>query len=140
MGGLSPIFGHYGRKWKTRVKGRDWYDLVWYVAQHPQVRLAHLESRMRQSGDYTGDVELTAEILQALLRRAVEGAWMSRRRAGKLPPSSKISALLMHGHGSSSQKLLHALWRYSARLSRSVRKLKRAVASRLAESSDTLAA
>lgn len=61
------------RKWKTRVKGRDWYDLVWYIARHPQVRLAHLESRMRQSGDYTDDEALVPEVLQALLRRAVDG-------------------------------------------------------------------
>lgn len=61
------------RKWKTRVKGRDWYDLVWYIANHPQVRLAHLESRMRQSGDYAEDRELTPETLQALLRQAVDG-------------------------------------------------------------------
>ncbi len=38
------------RKWKNRVKGRDWYDLVWYVANHPELHLAHLEQRMRQSG------------------------------------------------------------------------------------------
>jgi predicted nucleotidyltransferase component of viral defense system len=73
------------RKWKTRVKGRDWYDLVWYVAQHPQVRLAHLESRMRQSGDYTGDVELTAELLQALLRRAVDGLDVEKARREVAP-------------------------------------------------------
>jgi predicted nucleotidyltransferase component of viral defense system len=41
------------RKWKTRVKGRDWYDLVWYLGHHPRLRLSHLESRMRQSGDWT---------------------------------------------------------------------------------------
>lgn len=40
------------RKWKTRVKGRDWYDLVWYLGHHPRLRLSHLESRMRQSGDW----------------------------------------------------------------------------------------
>jgi len=73
------------RKWKTRVKGRDWYDLVRYVAQHPQVRLAHLESRMRQSGDYTGDAELTPEVLQALLRRAVDGLDVEKARREVAP-------------------------------------------------------
>ncbi len=38
------------RRWKTRVKGRDWYDLVWYAAYHPQLHLGHLEQRMIQSG------------------------------------------------------------------------------------------
>ena len=39
------------RKWKQRVKGRDWYDLVWYVTHHPTLHLSHLERRLRQSGD-----------------------------------------------------------------------------------------
>ena len=38
------------RGWKSRVKGRDWYDLVWYAANHPQLHLKHLEQRMIQSG------------------------------------------------------------------------------------------
>jgi len=59
------------RKWKTRVKGRDWYDLVWFVSRYPQVRLTHLEFRMRQSGDYIDDERLTPQKLQALLGRAV---------------------------------------------------------------------
>ena len=73
------------RKWKTRVKGRDWYDLVWYIAHHPQVRLAHLESRIRQSGDYTNDEALAPEILQALLRRAVDGLDVEKARQEVAP-------------------------------------------------------
>ena len=81
------------RKWKTRVKGRDWYDLVWYVARHPQVRLAHLESRMRQSGDYTGDADLTPELLQGLLRRAVDGLDVEKVRREVAPFIRDQSAL-----------------------------------------------
>lgn len=40
------------RQWKNRVKGRDWYDLVWYVANCPQLHFSHLEERMRQSGHW----------------------------------------------------------------------------------------
>ncbi len=40
------------RQWKNRVKGRDWYDLIWYCAHHPHLNLKHLEQRMRQSGDW----------------------------------------------------------------------------------------
>lgn len=40
------------RKWGTRVKGRDWYDLAWYAGRHPQVRIRHLETRapVRKTG------------------------------------------------------------------------------------------
>ncbi len=41
------------RKWKNRVKGRDWYDLIWYCSHHQTLNLAHLEQRMRQSGHWT---------------------------------------------------------------------------------------
>jgi predicted nucleotidyltransferase component of viral defense system len=60
------------RKWKTRVKGRDWYDLVWYAGRYPEVRISHLESRMRQSGDYRDDERLTPDRLQHLLRQAAD--------------------------------------------------------------------
>jgi len=53
------------RRWRTRVKGRDWYDLSWYVARHPEVRISHLEARMRQSGDYHETRPLTPEMDQA---------------------------------------------------------------------------
>jgi len=61
------------RKWKTRVKGRDWYDLVWYVGHHhPQLHLSRLESRLRHSGDWTGNVHLTRTDLLRLLRTAID--------------------------------------------------------------------
>jgi predicted nucleotidyltransferase component of viral defense system len=59
------------RKWKTRVKGRDWYDLVWYAGHHPQLRLSHLESRMRHSGDWTGPARLNRTDLHDRLRAAI---------------------------------------------------------------------
>lgn len=60
------------RKWKTRVKGRDWYDLVWYLGHHPQLRLDHLESRLRHSSDWTGAAPLTRPDLLALLHTAID--------------------------------------------------------------------
>ena len=55
------------RRWKNRSKGRDWYDLVWYAANHPQLHLAHLEQRMRQSGDWKEDRPLTADALKKMV-------------------------------------------------------------------------
>jgi len=47
------------RRWKVNVKGRDWYDLVWYAGRYPELRLSHLEQRMRQSADWIGSDSLT---------------------------------------------------------------------------------
>jgi predicted nucleotidyltransferase component of viral defense system len=61
------------RRWKTRVKGRDWYDLVWYTANHPRLHLLHLEERMRQSGDLEKGESLTRDRFHKLLDKAITG-------------------------------------------------------------------
>ena len=60
------------RTWKTRVKGRDWYDLVWYAANHPQLHLSHLEQRMRQSGHWKNKEALSADFFKKLMHDAIE--------------------------------------------------------------------
>jgi len=36
------------RNWKTRVKGRDWYDFEWYVRNQVPLGFNHLQVRARQ--------------------------------------------------------------------------------------------
>ncbi len=60
------------RRWKTRVKGRDWYDLVWYVGNFPSLRLAHLEERMRQTGDWKGEETLTHDEFWKTVHNAID--------------------------------------------------------------------
>jgi len=56
------------RNWKSRVKGRDFYDLVWYVGRRIPLNLAHLEARMRQSGDWSLEKPLDASALRERLK------------------------------------------------------------------------
>ena len=60
------------RRWKNRVKGRDWYDLVWYAANHPQLRLSHLEQRMRQSGHWKKKQVLSPSSFNAFMHKAID--------------------------------------------------------------------
>jgi len=60
------------RHWKNRVKGRDWYDLVWYCTNHPELHLLHLENRMRQSGHWQDSAPLDRDAFNALLHAAIE--------------------------------------------------------------------
>jgi predicted nucleotidyltransferase component of viral defense system len=60
------------REWKSRVKGRDWYDLVWFAAYHPEFHLSHLEQRMRQTGHWEGATALTATEFRVLLTRRID--------------------------------------------------------------------
>ena len=68
------------RRWGNRVKGRDWYDFVWYVANYPRLHLSHLEERMRQSGDYTSDRLLSQDAFREMVRGAVESLDIERAR------------------------------------------------------------
>jgi predicted nucleotidyltransferase component of viral defense system len=60
------------RTWKSRVKGRDWYDLIWYAANHPEMHLSHLEKRMRQTGHWKDKDALTPDSFKDLLGNAVK--------------------------------------------------------------------
>lgn len=40
------------RKWKGRIKGRDWFDLEWYVRGNIPLHLDHFLIRSIQSGDW----------------------------------------------------------------------------------------
>lgn len=40
------------RKWKGRVKGRDWFDMEWYIRKGVELNLEHLTVRAIDSGDW----------------------------------------------------------------------------------------
>ncbi|MBZ0180106.1 MAG: nucleotidyl transferase AbiEii/AbiGii toxin family protein [Melioribacteraceae bacterium] len=73
------------RKWKTRVKGRDWYDFAWYVGKYPELNLRHLEERMRQSGDYNEQTELTKEKFFEILNAIIENLDIEKAK-GEVEP------------------------------------------------------
>ncbi len=54
------------RSWKGRAKGRDWYDLVWYVSNNYKVDLHHLATRITQScrAFDDSDTEIPCEITE----------------------------------------------------------------------------
>lgn len=57
------------RNWKNRVKGRDYYDFVWYLSRGVPVNLAHLEQRLRQSGGWTLSRAMSINDLHKLLSK-----------------------------------------------------------------------
>ena len=56
------------RKWKHRVKGRDWYDVAWYIAKRVPLDLAHLIERAKESAP-EADVSTPEKVLAALNAR-----------------------------------------------------------------------
>jgi len=52
------------RKWKNRVKGRDWYDVAWYLSRHVPIDLTHLVERVKESSP-EADVSTPEKLLAA---------------------------------------------------------------------------
>lgn len=54
------------RKWKNRVKGRDWYDLEWYVKNNIPLNLNHFNSIAIESGDLLQPIISKDEFIQTV--------------------------------------------------------------------------
>lgn len=55
------------RSWKSRVKGRDYYDYLWYLSKGVEVDIGHLRNRMIQSGHLEVDAPWDENVLQSRL-------------------------------------------------------------------------
>ncbi len=56
------------RKWKHRIKGRDWYDVAWYIAKRVPLDLAHLVERAKESAP-EADVSTPEKVIAAFNAR-----------------------------------------------------------------------
>ncbi|WP_253916188.1 MULTISPECIES: nucleotidyl transferase AbiEii/AbiGii toxin family protein [unclassified Lentimicrobium] len=60
------------RNWKTRVKGRDWYDFEWYVKQGVKLNLEHLQHRIIESENLDSAFVLTKEVFIEFMYKKVD--------------------------------------------------------------------
>lgn len=69
------------RGWQNRPKGRDWYDMLWYIQNKYEVNLMHLATRLIQSCKalQNAEVELpktidlyTSQLIVELLQKKVD--------------------------------------------------------------------
>lgn len=56
------------RQWKSRVKGRDFYDLIWYIGQKIPCQINYLKEKMIQTGHWKREDKLDKNILLQLLQ------------------------------------------------------------------------
>lgn len=68
------------RKWKENVKGRDWYDMEWYIKKGIPLNLNHFVLRARDSGDWKED-PMTEKGFHDLLKQKINTVNMDRVRA-----------------------------------------------------------
>lgn len=68
------------RKWGQNVKGRDWYDMEWYIKKGINLNLNHFISRARDSGDWDKE-NMSNEEFKALLEKKINVVNMDRIKA-----------------------------------------------------------
>jgi predicted nucleotidyltransferase component of viral defense system len=54
------------RKWKNRVKGRDWYDMEWYIRKGIPLNTQHFLNRALETRDWNEYAITNEQILQLL--------------------------------------------------------------------------
>jgi predicted nucleotidyltransferase component of viral defense system len=54
------------RKWKNNVKGRDWYDMEWYIKKGVALNLRHFVLRAFDSGDWPKETITQDEFMELL--------------------------------------------------------------------------
>lgn len=59
------------RNWNNRVKGRDWYDLEWYVRNSIALDFTHFTERTSQSGHFS-EIDLTKDRFLQLVSEKIE--------------------------------------------------------------------
>lgn len=65
------------RKWKNRVKGRDWYDLEWYIKKGIPLDINHFLTRAKDTNDWEED-RISNEQIIGLLNAKIESVSFNR--------------------------------------------------------------
>ena len=73
------------RNWKTRVKGRDFYDYVFFLSMGAKVNLKNLKSKLVQSNFISEDYNLTIENLKILLNERFSNVDFAQAKEDVLP-------------------------------------------------------
>jgi len=68
------------RKWKNNVKGRDWYDMEWYIKKGVVLNLKHFAIRAHNSGDWPNEI-ITEDQFRTLLNEKIDAVDMNRIKA-----------------------------------------------------------
>lgn len=67
------------RKWKDRVKGRDWYDLEWYIKKGGSLDTDHFLAKAKDTGDWKA-ASISPEDIMELLHQKIESVSFKRTK------------------------------------------------------------
>lgn len=81
------------RAWKSRIKGRDLYDYVFYLSQGTPINLRHLNARLVDSGFDGAREDMTLGEIKDILHRRFESIDYTQARQDVLPFIKNPSAV-----------------------------------------------
>lgn len=67
------------RKWRNRIKGRDWYDMEWYIRKGVKLDIYHFLQRAKNTGDWQTE-DITSEQFLTLLKEKIDAVSFSAIR------------------------------------------------------------
>lgn len=73
------------RTWKNRIKGRDWFDLIWFVEKGISASLEHLKARLIQTGHIDVQASFTQIEAKNLLIRRIESLDIEAAKKDVIP-------------------------------------------------------
>lgn len=92
------------RGWKNRVKGRDWYDMVFLIGQSIAVSLMHLKERLVQTGHWKNNEPFGRNNLLQMLKERIDQVDFESAKNDVLPfikdpDSVNVWSKEFHGSG-----------------------------------------
>ncbi len=73
------------RNWHSRIKGRDFYDYVFFLSIEAQVNLKNLKAKLLQSNFISEDYDLTIDNLKILLNERFDNVNFDQAKVDVLP-------------------------------------------------------
>lgn len=99
------------RNWQKRVKGRDWYDFVWFVSQNIPLHLAHLAERMKQTDNLSPNQSLKPHDFYEILHHKIDSLDIEQAKKDILPFLRNRDAILVWSsdffHAVASKIVIH---------------------------------
>ena len=69
------------RAWKQRIKGRYFYDILWYMGQNIPLKLGYLEQKMKDTKSLESDEKLRSKDVIQLLEKKIKSIdWENARQ------------------------------------------------------------
>ncbi len=95
------------RKWGNNVKGRDWYDMEWYIRKGIHLNLEHFKLRAIDSEDWEKEA-MTEQEFKELLNHRIENVnfEMAKNDVGRFIPDSKVLDIWTKDYFKDLSKLL----------------------------------